>query len=59
MAFKFELKRVVKLKESGETGTIVGRAEYTNAESGYLIRYRGGDGRQTEQWWSEDSLDGA
>lgn len=54
--FTYELRQAVKLAESGEMGTVVGRAEYTNSRNGYFIRYRAADGRQVEQWWPEDSL---
>lgn len=58
-AFKFELKQIVRLIQSGETGTVVGRAEYTNTIDGFLILYKAGDGRQVSQWWAEDTLEAA
>lgn len=54
--FKFGLKQVVKIKESDETGTVHGRAEYSNAENNYYIRYKAADGRATEAWWVESAL---
>lgn len=54
--FKFGLKQVVKIKESEETGTIQGRAEYTNSENNYYLRYKAADGRATEAWWPESAL---
>lgn len=54
--FRYGIKQVVKLNESDETGTIIARAEYANSNDQYLIRYRAGDGCQTEAWWSEDAI---
>lgn len=51
----FELNAVAKLV-SGETGVIVGRAEYTNSNEQYLVRYTAGDGRLTEGWWRTDAF---
>lgn len=56
MELKFELKQVVKLIESDETGTVIGRAEYANSEPSYYVRYKAGDGRQVESWWGESSI---
>lgn len=56
--FKFDLKQVVKIEESGEVGTIHGRAEYAAAESNYLLRYKAADGRAVEAWWQESALSG-
>lgn len=39
-----------------ERGVIIGRAQYTNSNPIYLIRYMTGDGRKVEQWWSEDAI---
>lgn len=54
--FAFDLGGKVKLVESEETGTVVGRAEYMTGENGYLVRYCAGDGRQVEAWWGESAL---
>lgn len=56
--FAFELGATVAISVSGETGTIVGRAEYTAAANNYLVRYKTADGRATEAWWQEDALTG-
>lgn len=56
MVLKFKLKQVVKLIDSDETGTIIGRAEYDTSEPSYLVRYKAGDGRQVESWWSESAI---
>lgn len=55
--FTFDLTQIVKISESGETGTIVGRAEYTTAENSYLLRYKAADGRAVESWWNESALE--
>ena len=55
-SFEYDLEQRVSLLESGETGTIVGRAEYTNHMNQYFIRYKAGDGRQVESWWAEDAI---
>lgn len=55
--FKFELKQPIKLVDSEEQGTVVGRAEYAHAENQYFIRYRAGDGRQVEAWWGESAVE--
>ena len=54
--FPFALKQIVKLSESDEQGTIIGRADYSFMPPQYLVRYRAGDGRQVENWWPADAL---
>jgi hypothetical protein len=39
-----------------EAGIVVGRLEYAYAENSYLVRYRGGDGRQVENFITESAL---
>jgi len=56
MGFKFNLGEKVTVEVSGETGEVLGRAEYTTAANNYLIRYRCADGRAVEAWWQEDAL---
>ncbi len=53
---KYELKDVVSICVSGETGEVIGRAEYKNSESTYLLRYKDADGTAVEKWWSESAL---
>lgn len=55
--FKFELHDKARLTDSGETGRVMGRAEYTASENSYLIRYRQADGVQTQAWWDESALE--
>lgn len=59
MTFKFDMKQVVKISESGETGTVHGRAEYETSENNYFVRYKAADGRATEAWWQESALEQA
>lgn len=54
--FKFELQQTVEVNCSGETGTILGRAEYSHTDNNYLILYKAGDGRAVETWWTESAL---
>jgi hypothetical protein len=54
--FKFEMGSTVKMVESKESGTVIGRAEYAKSENSYYVRYEAGDRRQTEAWWGESSL---
>lgn len=56
-------KHILKLGDdvriicSGETGQVVGRAEYTNANPQCFVRYMAADGRAVEQWWNDDALE--
>jgi putative transposon-encoded protein len=56
---KFELKQIVKMVESEETGTVIGCAAYIDRPNDYLIRYKAADGRQVETWWTESALQAA
>ncbi len=53
---KFELGQRVRLEESNERGTVIGRAEYKYNENAYLIRYATAEGVQVEAWWGESTL---
>jgi hypothetical protein len=57
--FAFNLAQAVKISASGETGSIIGRAEYTSGENSYLLRYKAADGRAVENWWNESALEAA
>lgn len=54
--FEFEIGQGVQLAMSGEEGYVIGRAEYMESVPSYFVRYRAGDGRQVEAWWSGASL---
>lgn len=53
---KFELSASVVIEASGESGTVIGRSHFQNADPSYLVRYKASDGRAVEQWWAEDAL---
>jgi hypothetical protein len=56
--FKFDIGTRATLTESGgtEEGRIIGQARFEHSENQYLIRYRAGDGRQTDAWWDESAM---
>ena len=54
--FKFQMGTRVSLIESGEKGKIIGLAEYDRTDNNYLIRYKAGDGRCVEDWWTESAI---
>lgn len=54
--WKFSLGAEVTIECSGEQGTVVGRAEFANAEDSFLVRYKAGDGRAVESWWTVGAL---
>jgi hypothetical protein len=54
--FKFELNQAVGITNSEEHGIVVSRAEHTRAEHTYMVRYKCGDGRMIEEWWTESAL---
>lgn len=56
MSFKFALCDKVAICVSDERGVVIGRAEYANAENGYLVRYKAADGQAIESWWGESAL---
>lgn len=56
LPMKFELNQFVSITASGESGIVIGRAEYANSENSYLLRYRAADGRAVETWWQESAL---
>ena len=55
--FKFGLGDLVMLAMSGEKGEVRGRAEYTDWDSSYYVRYVSGHGCQVEDWISESALE--
>lgn len=54
--FKFDLGTKVMLVLSEETGTVEGRAQFNSQDNQYLIRYKAGDGRLNEVWWTESAI---
>jgi hypothetical protein len=57
--FLYEMKATVKMTESNEQGAVIGRAEYQDHVNSYLVRYRAGDGRQSEGWFDESAIEAA
>jgi hypothetical protein len=43
---------------SGDTGKIVGRAEYLDQKPQYLVRYVDGSCNLTEKWWPATAIQG-
>ena len=56
MAFLYNLGTPVKLTQSGESGTIIGRAEFTNSDEQYFVRYVDGNGCLIQKWWPHDAI---
>jgi len=54
--FNFDLGNRLAIVASEEAGTVIGRAEYVNAEPSYLLRYQRLDGSAVEAWWTESAL---
>lgn len=54
--FKYELDDKVRLIETEEWGTVIGRAEYLCSENNYYIRYKDATGKQVITWWVESSI---
>ena len=54
--FKYKVDDVVKLIETDEYGTVIGRAEYLHSENSYYIRYKNATGNQVIAWWVESSI---
>lgn len=54
--FEFELNGKVAIVVSGETGTVIGRAQYIHDENGFLVLYKSADGIAVKKWWSASEL---
>lgn len=57
--FTYTMNQSVKISASGETGSIIARAEYAVGGNSYLIRYKAADGRAVENWWNEGAIEAA
>lgn len=57
--FAFEFGDRVKLVESDEKGTVIGRAEYPNRPNNYFLRYKNVKGAQATSWWDEEHIEKA
>lgn len=56
MRFKFELRQIVKICISGETGHVKGRCEYVSDVRSYLIHYKSSNGHAVSGWFDEEDL---
>lgn len=54
--FKFDMGARVRIAASGETGEVIGRAEYKTCSNSYYLRYKAADGGAVTAWWDEDAL---
>lgn len=54
--FKFALDEAVVIAVSGETGKVIGRAEYLTSCPMYFVHYKAADGRAVIDWWAESTL---
>ena len=55
--YKFDLEDFVQMRMgSGERGVVIGRAEFSEMDNQYFVRYVAADGRQVENWWSENAI---
>ena len=55
--FKFELGDQVLITCSGETGTVIGRAQYLDSFDNFYVRYKSGIGVACQQWWDGRALE--
>lgn len=53
---KLRLGLTATIECSGEKGTIIGVAHYLDSPPSALVRYKCGDGRAVEAWWTESAL---
>lgn len=58
-AYKFDLGETVKIDISGETGEVIGRAEYVATAPSYFVLFKAADGRAVTAWWEADFLSSA
>lgn len=56
LKIKYELNQKVTISVIGESGEVTGRAEYSHADTAYLVRYKSADGNAVESWWMESDL---
>lgn len=54
--FKFDIGQQVMIAISGESGEVIGRAEYADSENSYFLRYKDAQGMAREEWWREGAL---
>jgi hypothetical protein len=54
--FNYIIGQNVKLSLSGESGDVIGRAEYKDQPPSYYVRYLAADGCQVKEWLNDDDL---
>lgn len=54
--FLFQIAQKVSIETSGESGTVIGRAEYEHGENSYLLRYKSAQGIACDCWWPESAI---
>lgn len=57
MLDNYPLGAAARIRVSGETGAIIGRAEYSEMGPQVMLRYKAADGRAVEAWWSIDAVE--
>lgn len=53
----YGLNDKVKIACSGETGVVIGYAQFKNSGDQALVRYLRADGCAVEVWWDVDALE--
>lgn len=56
---KYKLNQKIKLALTEEQGIVIGIADYAESEevgTRYYVRYKAGDGRQVEEWFTDGAL---
>ncbi|UKJ74549.1 hypothetical protein [Azospirillum brasilense] len=59
VTFPFSIGDTVKIKASGETGTVRGLSILSSGTTSALLHYKAGDGRAVDAWWETDVLEAA
>lgn len=57
--FPFAIGDIVKLKLTGETGTVRSLCQHFHGNQQAYIAYKAGDGRAVEAWWDADQIESA
>lgn len=52
----FKIGDAVALAMSGESGKVIGKAEYESWPDSFMVRYVAADGRQCEGWFDAEAL---
>lgn len=52
-----KLGDTVRIICSGETGLVIGTAEFSTSQPQSYLRYMAADGRAQQCWWDNDALE--